>query len=190
MALGMLNEARQRLAESEYFNNILQPRGLEILSSVGQYIDNIICFELGTFEANEGNPLMLNPDSCPCTSHHLFAIYIRDYLKEKYGRAPALIFQHFEYTDHTANILREQEATVIRNNTGGFHRITENTLVIWMARSTTDPTPVKQVIADFPFQRPAPLPLPRAMIWPEEGDRPTTIQDILSIPERHPVTGE
>lgn len=190
MVIGMLNEARQRLADSVYFNTVLQPRGLDILSSIRQHIDKIICFELGTFEADEGNPLMSNPDSCPCTSHHLFAISIRDFLKERYGRAPTLIFQDFEYTNNTANLLREQDATVVRNNIGGYHRITENTLVIWMGRSTTNPSPVKQVIADFPFQQPTPLPLPIAMIWPEEGDHPTTIQDVLSIPERDPVTDE
>lgn len=191
LANDLVEDARKRLAESEYFNSVLQPRGLEILSSVGQHIDNIICFELGTIEADEGNPLMLNPDSCPSTSHHLFAIYIRDYLKENYGTSPALIFQHLEYTDYTASILRGQGAIVIRNNTGGFHRITENTLVIWTGISTTDPTPVKQVIADFPFQQPTPLPLPITMVWPEEGDRPTTIQDVIRrIPQRDSLTDE
>ncbi|KAI1113421.1 hypothetical protein F5Y14DRAFT_462354 [Nemania sp. NC0429] len=190
MTIAMFNEARERLHESHFVNTVLQPKVVDVLSSVGRHIDNIVCFELGTFEADEGNPLMMNPMSCPCTSHHIFAIYIRNVLKEKYGTTPTLVFQHFEYTDNTANLLRGQDAVVIRNNTGGFHRITENTLVIWMGRGTTDPTPVKQVIADFPFQRPTPLPLPRAMIWPEEGDRPTTMQDVLRIPDRDVVTDE
>lgn len=157
-------------AGEQFCNNKTPRRILEALSSVERRIDNIICFDLGTFEADVLGPhASTHGRILRRTHHHLLAIMIRDFLAAQPGRKtpPRLIFQHLLYTGYTAKILQHQGGEVITDNTTAFRHITKNTLVIWAGIEGPMPVPVKQVIADFPYQE-TPLPLPRAMIWPEE----------------------
>ncbi|KAI1172567.1 hypothetical protein F4777DRAFT_581800 [Nemania sp. FL0916] len=152
--------AKARWDESEFWSNLLWPKVIEVLPDVGSHIDKIICFELGTFEAD-----------------------LRS--RAAFGTNPALIFQHFEYTFDTTTLLESYGARVIGNTVTGFTHITENSLVIWTGGSGPFASPVKQIIADFPFQiRQMPLPLPRAMIWPKESDIPTTLESIVDSASR------
>ncbi|KAI8945848.1 hypothetical protein F4801DRAFT_597355 [Xylaria longipes] len=140
---------------------------LKVVHSVEKHIDNIVCFDLGTFEADVCGPLVNNWGLRRCATHHLLAFTIRDFLSGRPGGPPQLVFQHSQYTDDTITVLKKQGCEVFRDNTTAFRHITENTLVIWTGMEGPMPVPVKQVIADFPFQA-TPLPLPGAMIWLEE----------------------
>ncbi|KAI0198919.1 hypothetical protein F4808DRAFT_472029 [Astrocystis sublimbata] len=156
-------------------------RIMEALGDVELLIDNIVCFDLGTFEADLRGPLRALPGAPPkCATHHLLAVQIRDNLMLAQGRtALKLVFQHAHYTDATAAVLAEvvgADCEVVRDNTSAFGHITENSLVIWLGTELPMAVPVKQVIADFPIQTPE-MPLPRAMVWPRE--RPARIEDVL-----------
>jgi hypothetical protein len=176
------NKGRHSLDVSPYFNNIFKPEIFRALSQVGRNIKTIVCFDFGTFEADNHSRLMFYPESVGCTAQHVFAFYVREHIQSTYGTSPELIFQHLEYTHATAKLLSHVGAAVFRDNASGFRCITSNTLVIWMCRDGHIALPVKQVIADFPYQN-RPLQLPLAMIWPEEGDHPTTLEDILNSPQ-------
>ncbi|KAI1120663.1 hypothetical protein F5Y10DRAFT_272841 [Nemania abortiva] len=189
MVTTLWNKARHVLDESSYFNDILRPRVFEVLSSVGQHIENIVCFDFGTFEADTRSPPSFFPEGFACTAHHILPFYIREQLKSSYGRAPGIIFQHIEYTHDTARLLEGIGAGVFRDNVLAFRYVRENTLVIWICRDGHVQIPVKQIIADFPYQA-QPFPLPRAMIWPEESDTPTTLQDIMDSPKVDPENDE
>ncbi|KAI0453626.1 hypothetical protein F5B21DRAFT_505091 [Xylaria acuta] len=181
----LINLARVREifeeAQGEFHGSYLPPSIMEALSNVEKHIDNIVCFDLGTFEADVCGPLVNNWGVRRCAAHHLLALMIKDYVAAaRPGKATQLIVQHSEYTDNTATVLKEQGCIVLRNNTTAFRHITENSLVIWTGKEGPMPVPVKQIIADFPFQE-TPLPVPRAMIWPEE--EPTTMEDALDPDE-------
>ncbi|KAI0859801.1 hypothetical protein F4860DRAFT_525805 [Xylaria cubensis] len=168
----IFNEARDQYHKSKFPVSIL-----ECLSDVEQQIHNIVCFDLGTFEADVCGSYANTRGAPRCTTHHLLALMIRDYVTTtNLGRTIPLIFQASEYTDDTVAVLEGLGCVVLRDNTTAFSHITENSLVIWTGKEGPMPVPVKQVIADFPFQT-TPLPLPRAMIWPEE--EATHIQDVL-----------
>ncbi|KAI0441750.1 hypothetical protein F4803DRAFT_551769 [Xylaria telfairii] len=181
---GIFNEGMD-----QFFRNNTPPKVLQALSSVEHQIDNIVCFDLGTFEADERGPHVSNyGENFGRVHHHLLAIQIRDLLASQPGRKtpPELVFQHLFYTDYTTNFLQGQNCQVIRDNTTAFRHITENTLVIWAGIEGPMPVPVKQVIADFPFQD-TPLPLPIAMLWPEEHPANDPFQDlgeVVDIPGR------
>ncbi|KAI0549756.1 hypothetical protein F4679DRAFT_584222 [Xylaria curta] len=168
----IFNEARDQYHKSKFPAIILKA-----LSDIEQRIDNVVCFDLGTFEADVCGSYANTRGAPRCTTHHLLALMIRDYVAAvNLRRTVPLIFQASEYTDDTVTVLEGLGCVVLRDNTTAFNHITENSLVIWTGKEGPMPVPVKQVIADFPFQA-TPLPLPRAMLWPEE--EPTHIQDVL-----------
>ncbi|KAI1734387.1 hypothetical protein F4680DRAFT_470994 [Xylaria scruposa] len=168
----IFNDALDQYHKSKFPVSIMKS-----LSDVEQKIDSVVCFDLGTFEADVCGSFANTRGAPRCTTHHLLALMIRDHVAAvNLGRDVPLIFQASEYTDNTVAVLEELGCVVLRDNTTAFSHITENSLVIWTGKEGPMPVPVKQVIADFPFQA-APLPLPLAMIWPEE--EPTHIQDVL-----------
>ncbi|KAJ8122427.1 hypothetical protein O1611_g9843 [Lasiodiplodia mahajangana] len=185
MVTTLWNKARHALDESVHYNNTLKPEVLAALSNVGRHIENIVCFDLGTFEADNRGPFVYYPEAYACTAHHVFAFEIKEHLKSTYGRNPALIFQHLEYTHDTTRLLERIGAGVFRDNAMAFRYVRENTLVIWICKEGHVQIPVKQIIADFPYQT-QPFPVPRAMIWPEEGATPTTLQDVMDSPTVDP----
>ncbi|KAJ2977062.1 hypothetical protein NUW58_g7923 [Xylaria curta] len=175
---GILDEAARNMRGSTF-----QARIMETLSNVYQDIDSIVCFELGTIEADVCRHYIGHDVSRPCATQHLLAISIKDHIRSINGWAPKLVFQDLEYTDDTADILEGQGAIVLRDRVSAFSHVTANTLVLWTRQGANFPTPVNQVIADFPFQ-PSPRPVPRAMIWPREKNDTASIGVILGSIQR------
>ncbi|KAI1116813.1 hypothetical protein F5Y14DRAFT_448610 [Nemania sp. NC0429] len=189
----IFRQAKRCQTENEFYTHYLWPKVKDVLSHIGyKNIDRIICFEFGTLEADVQGLEEWKPRTGPlsCAAHHHFAFSMRNYIQSKTWERerPRLIFQNIEYTDATASFLQEKKAEVVRDNVGGFQLITERSIVIWMGTHWPIPVPVKQVVADFPYQRPK-LPLPRVMIWPEEGNQPTTLEDMVSSTQLNDDTG-
>lgn len=181
--------AIRRQLENRFYTDSFLPSVKEIIRKRGRHIDNVICFELGTIEADIQSDWTRHTGQLACSAHHLFAVAIRDYIAQNFETRVGLIFQHLEYTDATASYLGQIfQARVIRDNISGFQCITQNSLVIWMARDGPMPIPVKQIIADFPYQI-SPRPLPSIMIWPEERYAPTTMNAVMAVRERDHDTG-
>ncbi|KAI1148390.1 hypothetical protein F4825DRAFT_454527 [Nemania diffusa] len=183
------NKARHSLDESHYFNNYFKPTLFMALVHVGRLVENIVCFQLGTFEADNHSPHTYYPESVACTAQHVFAFDLREHIASTYGQSPTLVFQHLEYTMDTARLLHGLRATVCRDNVTGFRYVNANSLVIWMCRDGHVPIPVKQIIADFMYQE-RPMTLPLAMIWPEEGIFPAVMEDIVMSSKINPETGK
>ncbi|KAI0469459.1 hypothetical protein F4859DRAFT_522922 [Xylaria cf. heliscus] len=184
-----------------HFLNSEVPAGiLNALQLDEMRIDNIVCFDLGTIEADVCGPhayyhdrpglprIVINRYS----ASHAMAFMIRDFISAhpnpEGSPPPQLIFQHYEYTDDTVTVLKESGCIVFRDTTSAFRYITRNTLIIWTGKEGPMSTPVKQIIADFPFQDP-PLPLPAAMIWPREpADFPHPQEiGIIDFPRDHGI---
>ncbi|KAI3317469.1 hypothetical protein HD806DRAFT_527108 [Xylariaceae sp. AK1471] len=159
--------------------NRLESEIFKALAGVSQDIDKIVCFDLGFEDALESDREDKKMDFRGM-KWHLLAFHIKDHIKDLQKSAISIIFQDPSYTDATTDILKAHcaEATTSNNNTAAYHDITANTLVIWMGG--VGGTSVKQIIADFQLKENN-MPLPRAMIWLEEGENLTTLDDIRRL---------
>jgi hypothetical protein len=150
------------LRSNNFSDNILEFK--DVISK--QDINKIVCIDFLTFE----------DDMCKTARqmiYHQFALNIKRRCLSTNEKAPELQFYHVGYTQTTIDFIRGRGAKVFTDTISAFQEITDSTLVIWMG--TDGNIPVKQIIADFSLQN---LPLPRAMIWPEEGDKPTTYEEL------------